>query len=206
MPTNIQALALLLVFIVPGFLFVEVDTRRRPAQKLGAFDKTILSILFSTLLHAAFLFLILAVLRLFEFDLATLLDGAWFMTWIRDHLLLSYVCILLYSLVCLGMATLCGISVGTITRTWTPVLSRVVRRDKANPVLVQMKNGDYYTGILGMIPADYDVLQSPAKDFTIRPPGRYKPNGQGWQNLQEAEVIVLNTSNVDAIRFMWLSE
>ncbi len=52
MPGNIQALLLFVLFIVPGFVFVEVDTRRRPARQLGTFDKTVLSVLFSTILHA----------------------------------------------------------------------------------------------------------------------------------------------------------
>lgn len=67
-----------------------------------------------------------------------------------------------------------------------------------------MKNGDFYTGVLGMIPADYDVLQGPAKDFTITPPGRYKPKAKPWQKLEEEEVVLLNTANVDAIRLMRL--
>jgi len=206
MPGNLQTLLLLLVFIIPGFVFVEVDTRRRPAQKLAAFDKTVLSVFFSTMLHAVLLCPILLCLRLFNFNLANLFDAEWLLAWMTEHVLLMYVSVLLYFLVSIMIAVYCGFRVGAVTCTWTPVLSRIVRRDEANGVLVQMKNGDIYTGILGMIPADYDVLQGLAKDFTITPPGRYKPKGQPWQNLQSGEIVLLNTSNVNAIRMMWLLE
>jgi hypothetical protein len=202
MPGNIQALLVILVFIAPGFIFVEVDTRRRPAQRLGAFDKTVLSVLFSTALHAVLLWPILLGLLVFGFRLANLLDADWLLVFAQEHVFLTYTCVLLYFLLSLFIGVGCGVKVGTVTRNWTPILSRIVRRDRPNPVLVQMKNGDFYTGILDMIPADYDVLQGPAKDFTITPPGRYKPNGKRWQKLQEGEVVLLNTSNVDAIRLM----
>jgi len=202
MPGNAQGLLLLLVFIVPGFVFVEVDTRRRPAQKLAAFDKTVLSVLFSTVLHAILLWPVIFGFWLFGFELARLVDPKWLFDWVGHHVLLTYTALLLYFSVCIAIAVLCGIGIGAVTRTWTPVFSKVVRRDTPNPVLVQMKNGDFYTGILGMIPADYEVLQGVAKDFTITPPGRYKPNGKRWQKLQDGEVVLLNTANVDAIRLM----
>lgn len=178
MPGNAQGLLLLLVFIVPGFVFVEVDTRRRPAQKLAAFDKTVLSVLFSTVLHATLLWPVLSCLWLFGSDLARVVDPKWLIDWGGRHVLLTYTGLLFYFLACIAIAVCCGIGIGAVTRTWTPVFSKVVRRDTPNPVLVQMKNGDFYTGILGMIPADYDVLQGVAKDFTITSPGRYKPNGK----------------------------
>lgn len=202
MPGNVQGLLLLLVFIVPGFVFVEVDTRRRPAQKLAAFDKTVISVLFSTIVHAVLLWPILFFLWLLSVDLARLLDPTWLFGCLASHVLLAYTGLLLYFLVCIAIAVFCGVKVGVVTRTWTPVFSRVIKRDKPNPVLIQMKNGDFYTGILGTIPADYDVLQGPAKDFTITPPGRYKPHEKRWQKLQDGEVVLLNTANVDAIRIM----
>lgn len=93
---------------------------------------------------------------------------------------------------------------GPVTKRWEPVISRIIDPDKLYSVLIQMKNGDFFTGLLDKIPADYEVLQSPAKDFTIRPPGRYKPKGQAWQSLENKEVVLLNTSNVDAIRIIEL--
>ncbi len=197
---------MLLVFIVPGFVFVEVDTRRRPAQKLGTFDKTILSVLFSTILHAVLVWPILLLLLAFKFEVSRLFDADWLGEWCGKHPLLTYTSLFFYFLLCIAIATGCGFAAGVVTHTWTPVLSRSVRRDRQNCVLVHMKNGSFFTGVLGMIPADYDVLQGPAKDFTILPPGRYKPKGRPWQELQEAEVILLNTSNVDAIRIMWPPE
>ncbi len=201
MPVNIQALALLLVFIVPGFVFVEVDARRRPAQKLGTFDKTVLSILFSTVLHAVLSLIILLLLLSMKFDITRLVNRDW-LAWGGKHPICAYGCTLSYFLLCIVIAGLLGYLVGAVTHRWTPVLSRVVRRDKQNSVLVQMKNGDFFTGALGMIPADYDVLQSQAKDFTIVPPGRYKPKGRPWQKLLDGETVLLNTSNVDAIRIL----
>ncbi|MHC4400222.1 MAG: DUF6338 family protein [Planctomycetota bacterium] len=202
MPANLQALLLLLVFIAPGFVFVEVDTRRRPAQKLAAFDKTVLSILFSTLLHAVLLWPTLLCFSLCGFDLARVLDANWLLNYVQQHVLLTYTFLLVYFFVAIAIAVFCGFKVGALTSKWTPVLSRSVRRDRPNPVLVHMKNGDFYTGILGMIPADYDVLQGPAKDFTVIPPGRYKPKGKRWPKLQEGEIVLLNTANVDAVRLM----
>ena len=38
----------------------------------------------------------------------------------------------------------------------------------------------------------------------ITPPGRYKPKAKPWQKLEEEEVVLLNTANVDAIRLMRL--
>jgi len=202
MPGNLQALVLLLIFIVPGFVFVEVDTRRRPAQKLGTFDKTVLSILFSTILHAILVCPILLFLLAVKFDVAQLFDKERLVEWCGKHVGLTYTYVFLYFLVSIAAAVLCGFKVGIITHRWTPVLSRIVRRDRPNWVLVQMKNGDLFTGILGMIPADYDILQGPAKDFTITPPGHYRPKGRTWENLQDGELVLLNTSNVDAIRIL----
>jgi len=204
MPVNLQAILLILVFIVPGFVFVEVDARLRPAQKLGAFDRTVVSVLFSTILHGFVVWLICVVLWFISFDLAKLFDATWLADWSRKHTLLVYTSLLSYFLLSMTIAIWCGARIGILTRGWMPVILRVVEKDKINSVLVQMKNGDFFTGLLDKIPADYDVLQSPAKDFTIRAPGRYKPKGQPWQNREETEVILLNTSNVDAIRVMKL--
>ena len=204
MPVNFQALLLLLVFIVPGFVFVEVDTRRRPAQKLGTFDKTVLSIFFSTILHAVLTWLILLALLTYGFDTAKLLDRGWLAGQAETHIVATYALGSCYFILSVGIASVCGFMVGRLTHRWTPVLSRVVKRDRDinNWVLVQMSNGDFFTGILGMIPADYDVLTGPAKDFAVIPPGRYKAAGQPWQPLQDGEVVLLNTSNVDAIRII----
>ncbi len=204
MPVNFQALLLLLVFIVPGFVFVEVDTRRRPAQNLGTFDKTVLSVFFSTILHAVLAWLVLLALLTFGFDTARLLDREWLAAQAETHIVATYAFGSCYFILSVGIATVCGFMVGRLTRRWTPVLSRVVVREQNinNWVLVQMSNGDFFTGILGMIPADYDVLTGPAKDFTVIPPGRYKPAGQSWQALQDGEVVLLNTSNVDAMRII----
>ena len=98
MPGNVQALFLLLLFIVPGFVFVEVDARRRPAQKLPAFDKTVISVLFSAILHAILLWPILVCLWLFGFELGKLLNPAWLMEWVAAHLLLTYSLLLFYFL------------------------------------------------------------------------------------------------------------
>ena len=203
MPTNAQALLLVLLFIVPGFVLVEVDSRLRPSQKLAAFDKTVLSVLFSAILHAFLLWLILLGLWGFGVDLSGLLDADWAVDWLSKHVLLIYTWILIYFALSVAIAVRLGFKVSAVTGKWVPVLSRIVRSDKPNPVLVQMKNGDFYTGILGVIPADYDVLQSSAKDFTIRPPGRYKPKGKRWQKLQDGETVLLNTTNIDAIRIMY---
>src|SRR4030042_1894761 len=199
MPANLQVFVLLLLFIVPGFVFVEVDLRRRPAQQLGTFDKTVLSILFSTIVHSLVLWPIVLCSLGVEVDAGKVFDKGWLVDWTGKHLALTYTYVFFYFLFCIVVAVLCGFKVGSVTRRWMPVLSRIVRRDRDNWVLVQMKNGDFFTGALDMIPADYDILQGPAKDFTIVPPGRYKPKGQSWQDLQKHEVILLNTSNVDAI-------
>lgn len=50
MPTTLQGL-LIVFFVLPGFLAVEVDARRRPAREHSAFDKTVLSVLYSAFVH-----------------------------------------------------------------------------------------------------------------------------------------------------------
>jgi hypothetical protein len=158
--------------------------------------------LFSTVLHVLLLGVILLGLSLSRFDLANLLDTQWTIEWAKGHVLLAYTLLTTYSVVAIGVAVGCGFGVDRFTQRRVPVLSRIVGRDRANAVLVQLKNGDYYTGILGTIPADYDVLQVAAKDFTITPPGRYKRKDSKSQKLDPREVVFLNTMNVDAIRII----
>lgn len=204
MPANLQTVFLILIFIVPGFVFTEVDARLRPAQKIGPFERTILSILFSTILHSILICPLLLFLVIVQFDFSNLFDSVWLMQWGGKHPFILYIATCAYFFIAVIIAGCCGIKIGTVTREWMPIISRVLERERANSVLVQMKNGDFYTGLLDMIPADYDILQSPAKDFTIKPPGRYKPKGQAWQKLEDTEVVLLNTSNVDAIRIIKL--
>ena len=204
MPSNLESLALILVFIVPGFVCVEVDARLRLGQKLAAFDRTIVSILFSTVLHAVLTWLILFALLLFRFKLANLFDRDWLANWFALHTFTAITLGLCYFAIAIVLACIAGWMVGSVTKRWVPVVSRLVAEGNRSSVLIQMKNGDFFTGLLDMIPADYEVLQSPAKDFTIKPPGRYKPKGQPWQYLEDKEVVLPNTSNVDAIRIIEL--
>lgn len=204
MPSNLEAILLILVFIVPGFVCVEVDARLRFGQKLAAFERTIVSILISAALHAVLTWLTLFVLFLLRFNLANLFDRNWLANWFVANPFLAVNLGLFYFAIAIVLAVFVGWKVGPVTKRWVPVISRIVDENKRNSVLIQMKNGDFFTGLLDMIPADYEVLQSPAKDFTIIPPGRYKPKGQAWQNLEDKEVVLLNTSNVDAIRIIEL--
>ncbi len=202
MPDNVQALLLLVLFIAPGFVFIEVHARRRPTRKLGTFDKTVLTVLFSTILHVVLVGLVLAILYLRDVDLNFLFDQDALQTRIEQHAYEAYLYVVVYFFVALLLSGISGLLAGRTVWRAIPVFARVVRRDKENAVLVQMKNGDFFTGILGLIPGDYDVLQGPAKDFTISPPGRYKPKDRDWQSLQMGETVVLNTTNVDALRII----
>lgn len=200
MPGNLHAILLIVFFVVPGFVFVEVDARLRPSQKFGAFERTVVSVLFSTIWHGIVLWMLLLGLLVFGCDVAKVFDLKCVAQWSRDHVFFVCTCLLAYLLLSILVPGWCGSKMGLVTRGWMPVVSRVVDQKRFNSVLVQMKNGDFFTGLLDKIPADYDVLQGPAKDFTITPPGRYKPKGQSWQKLEDNEVVLLNTSNVDAIR------
>jgi len=202
MPDNLQALLLVVWFVIPGFVFVEVRAWSRPTRKLSTFDKTVLTILVSTVLHISLVFLVLLALHLRGFDLTLAFDQGYVVDHAKEHPLLAYAYAFAYFVATLVIACALGWLVGKVEWTVTPVFLRVIRRDKPNAVLVQMKNGDFYTGILELIPGDYDILQSPAKDFTLSPPGRYKPKDLDWQNLQAGETVVLNTTNIDALRII----
>lgn len=53
MPDSIPAFVTLLLFIVPGYLAVELDSLKRPSRRHTSFDRTVLSVLISTVAHLA---------------------------------------------------------------------------------------------------------------------------------------------------------
>ncbi len=217
MPTTIQGF-LILLFVLPGFLAVELDAQIRPARERSLFDKTVLCVLFSSLVHVV---LILAWTYVAEvrlgLDLAVVTE-AWISQQFRDHPLRTegFVCGYFASSMLAGWVVGGGLS--KLNRGIAPVWAREtylrVRRkgwldrfmvwrqrrkfNKAVSVLVKMKSGDQYAGILRSVPGEYSELQQKDKYFSIAR-AVFLPKEGVLQALEEQQVVLLNMADVESL-------
>jgi hypothetical protein len=222
MPTNLQSLLVLLVFVLPGFVAVEIDARSRPARERSTFDKTALSVFYSTLVHLALVPLATFLATwLWSFDPAVV-DSNWATEQMQQHLWRSESLLLGYFATAMLSGALFGYTLSKFKGQTPPVWAqetyvRVQRRGFAQAirerlhrprytaalsVLVLMKNGDQYAGLLKTLPGEFDELQRKDKFFSIQKVA-YRPKDATPQTLQPGQVVLLNTDNVDA---MWIGE
>ena len=84
MPTNVQSLLVLLLFVLPGFVAVEVIARIQPSRERSTFDKTALSVLYSTIVHVLLVpILTFIAIWCFAFD-PTTVDATWLSDRMRE--------------------------------------------------------------------------------------------------------------------------
>lgn len=222
MPTNVQSLLVLLLFVLPGFVAVEVIARIQPSRERSTFDKTALSVLYSTIVHVVLVPILTCIaIWCFGFEPRTI-DAEWLSERMREQLPLCEAVVVGYFV----LATLCGVGLGfAIAKTTgyiAPVWAqetyiRVQHRGRlrrlgdlltsrryraALAVFVIMKNGDRYVGLLKTLPGDFEDLQRKDKFFSIQRV-TYAPNEGLVHKLEDGQVVLLNTDNVDA---MWIGE
>ncbi|HEX7378570.1 MAG TPA: DUF6338 family protein [Pirellulales bacterium] len=217
MPTTLQGL-LIVFFVLPGFLAVEVDARRRPAREHSAFDKTVLSVLYSAFVHLPLLFCwSFAAVRWLGADF-NILTEEWITQQIRARPLHLQGYIMAYFASSMATGWLLGSCLAGVTRHIAPVWARetylrvlpkgwtdrVMERLRrpafvaAISVLVKMKSGDQYAGILRTAPGDYDELQQKDKYFSIIQ-AVYLPKDGSLEKLGGDQVVLLNMADVEAL-------
>jgi len=221
-PTNLDGLLVLLLFVLPGFVAVEVNARFQPIRERSAFDKTALSVLFSTLVHLALVpiatYLVIANGAL---DPRTV-DASWLSTQLRSNPVAAELCIGGYFLAATFVGGFLGyltwILVADVPPVWAAeTYVRVQKRTFATrvrerfqkpryraglSVYVIMKNGDRYVGLLKTLTGEFDELQRKDKFFSIQK-AVYLGGTRPPFTLPVTQVVLLNTENVDA---MWIAE
>lgn len=217
MPTTLQGL-LIILFVLPGFLAVEVDAHRRPARERSVFDKTVLSVLYSAFVHLPLLVCwSYAALTWLDADFSIVTEG-WIMQQIRERPLRVQGYIVAYFASTMAAGYLLGSSLAKLTRhvapvwaretylrvlpkRWTDRMTEWLRRPKftgAISVLVKMKSGDQDAGILRTAPGDYDELQQKDKYFSIVR-AVYLPKDGVLETLDDDQVVLLNMADIEAL-------
>ncbi|HZZ28943.1 MAG TPA: DUF6338 family protein [Pirellulales bacterium] len=221
MPSSIEAFALLLLAILPGFIAVAVEKASRPIRTHAPMDAVVWCACYSIVINSV---LILGgswiALKWYQFDPAPLIDKGW-REWVGERIKAAPLSVEFFSLGYLAasivLAFLFGKIIARITWTRTPVwyLETVQRTTcwswfrlkgrSALSVKVNFSNGATYFGTLQAVPKDYEVLVAKEKDFSIvravyvPPPGK---DGTASEPiiLGQDEVVLLNTKDVVSIQ------
>ena len=205
MPDSLQALIVIVVFILPGFLAVRMDGFVRPIRQRNAFESTGWAVLYSTVVHMVLVIpTSLVCIWIGGLD-PTVEDFSW-EVWLdaqtSEHLLRTEFAIIVY----LATMGICGIALGqfvsTRTRLNVPVWSKetLVRSQTEGPLvcLAIMTNGDQYSGTLFQVPTDYEVLTRKDRDFSIRD-AVYVPKDGEMEALDDAEIVLLNSRDIASL-------